>query len=83
MYANIYTVYSAGEDFSQVNTTLQFLPGESSKTVTLTIMNDLLLEEEVLYVSLSARDSGIHVTRENATVTIIDTDCKSNNLGRS
>ena len=77
-------MYSAGEDFSQVNTTLQFLPGESSKTITLTIMNDLLLEEEeVLYVSLSARDSAIHVTRENATVTIIDTDCKSNNLGRS
>lgn len=65
----------------EMNASLQFSPGERSKVVTLTIVNDLLLEkEEVLYVSISVVDhvDDITVTRKNATVTIVDTDSKLN-----
>lgn len=62
-----------------MNTSLHFSPGERSKVVTLSIVNDLLLEkEEVLYVSISVVDhvDDITVARKNATVTIVDTDGK-------
>ena len=63
----------------KINSTLQFSPGERSKVVTLTILNDLLLEkEEEFYVSINVVDDEdtITVARRNATVTIVDTDSK-------
>lgn len=68
-----------GTDYVEINSTLQFSPGERSKVVTLTILNDLLLEkEENLFVSINIVDDGDNLTvaRNNATVTIVDTDSK-------
>ena len=70
---------SGGEDFAEMNTSLQFQPGERRLVVTLTLLNDLLVEdEEIFHVSISVGDPSITVARENASVTIMDTDCKTN-----
>ena len=69
---------SGGEDFAEMNTSLQFQPGERRMVVTLTLLNDLLVEdEEIFHVSISVGDPSITVARENASVTILDTDCKT------
>lgn len=60
-----------------MNTTLHFLPGERSKTVVVILLNDSLLEEEETFsVSVSVDDVNVTVARNNASVTIVDTDCK-------
>ena len=71
--------FVGGTDYVEINSTLQFSPRERSKVVTLTILNDLLLEkEEEFYVSINVVDDEdtITVARRNATVTIVDTDSK-------
>ena len=69
---------SGGEDFKEMNASLQFQPGERRMVVTLTLLNDLLVEdEEIFHVSISVDDPSITVARENSSVTIMDTDCKT------
>ena len=69
---------SGGEDFAEMNASLQFQPGERRMVVTLTVLNDLLVEdEEIFHVSISVGDPSITVARENAFVIIMDTDCKT------
>lgn len=67
-----------GTDYVEINSSLQFSAGERRKVVTLTILNDLLLEkEEEFYVSISVgSENNITVARKNATVTVVDTDSK-------
>ena len=70
--------FSGGEDFTELNTSLQFQPGERRVAVTLTLLNDLLIEdEEFFHVSISVGDHSVTVARENASITIMDTDCKA------
>lgn len=67
----------AGEDFVGTNLTLEFLPGERRKTVTLSILDDLLLDNgEMFNVILTTPDPEVTTARDNVTVTIVDTDCK-------
>lgn len=67
----------AGEDFVETNLTLEFLPGERRKTVTLSILDDLLLDDgEMFNVILTTPDPEVTTARDNVTVTILDIDCK-------
>lgn len=67
----------AGEDFVGTNLTLEFLPGERRKTVTLSILDDLLLDDgEMFNVILTTPDPEVTTARDNVTVTIVDVDCK-------
>lgn len=67
----------AGEDFVGTNLTLEFLPGERRKTVTLSILDDLLLDDgEMFNVILTTPDPEVTTARDNVTVTILDVDCK-------
>ena len=57
--------------------TLEFLPEERRKTVTLSILDDLLLDDgDMLNVILTTTDPQVTIARDNVTVTIVDTDCK-------
>lgn len=61
----------------ETNVTLEFLPEERRKTVTLHILDDLLLDDgEILNVILTTTDPQVMIGRDNVTVTILDTDCK-------
>lgn len=66
----------AGFDFSAINTTLVFQPGEFSKTVMVPIMDDFLTEpSETFRVTLSNPGVGtILGTPSSAIVTILDDD---------
>ena len=66
---------TGGEDYVDLNDTLTFQPGERTKVVTVTILNDFLLEEnETFYVSITADNDRVTVARSNSTVIIKDTD---------
>ena len=57
--------------------TLEFLPGESFKTVSISILDDFFLEdEEILYLLLTTTDPQVDIINENVTLTIVDTDSK-------
>ena len=66
---------TGGEDYVDLNDTLTFRPGERTKVVTVTILNDFLLEEnETFHVSITADNDRVTVARSNSTVIIKDTD---------
>lgn len=59
----------------ELDGTLNFLPGEKTKVITIGILDDLFLEEnETFHVSISTDNEGVRVARSNATVIIRDTD---------
>ena len=73
MYICCYMLGS--KDFTEMNSTLRFLPGERRKVISLTILDDLLLEEnEVFNVLISADDDRVAVARGNSSIIITDSD---------
>jgi len=66
---------TSGADFSPVNGTLTFAPGETSKAITFTVVNDLLDEnDETVLIALSAPTNSTLGTASDATYTILDND---------
>ena len=75
-------------DFDNSPITVNFAPGETSKTITVPILNDAIAEpDETINLSLSAITGGIAIGSPNtATLTIIDNDTVSSstfNFSRS
>ena len=61
-------------DYASTSGTLTFNPGETSKTVSVTVLEDSLVESnETLFVTLS-RASGATITAARGTGTILDND---------
>ncbi|MFM6271285.1 MAG: Calx-beta domain-containing protein, partial [Dolichospermum sp.] len=69
---------TAGSDYNNTPITVNFANGETSKTVTIPIIDDSLLESnETINLSLSNPTNGLTIgTQNNATVNIIDNDFK-------
>ena len=66
---------SAGEDYVQASDTLTFLPGETSHTITLSILDDLDRElTETFFVTLSGPNHSTVGVNNEATVQITDND---------
>ena len=64
-----------GTDFNLTNGTLTFAPGELSKTVSFTVINDLLDEnDETIQIALSAPTNATLGTSSSTTYTITDND---------
>lgn len=64
-----------GEDFVEMNGTLTFSSGEKQKVITVSIINDILLEvNETFLVLITPANEGVVVARGNVSVTIKDTD---------
>ncbi len=65
----------SGTDFTAATGTLEFAPGETSKTFTIAITNDTLGERnETFNVALSNPFGGTLATQNRSTVTIADND---------
>ena len=66
----------AGNDYTAVNTTVNFSTGQASQSVIVNISNDTLIEaNETFTVALSAPSTGNSLgTPSTATVTIVDND---------
>ncbi|RME28019.1 MAG: PKD domain-containing protein, partial [Candidatus Zixiibacteriota bacterium] len=75
-YATSGNTATAGQDFTAVSGTLSFAHGETSKTITVTILDDTLDEaDETLLVSLSSPTNGAVLgAQPTAVETIIDND---------
>ena len=66
---------TAGLDYTQVSDTLIFAPGETKKTVSVTVLNDDINEEsETLKLTLSNPSSGAYLAGAEATGTITNSD---------
>lgn len=68
----------SSKDFIGVpETEVIFKPGEATKKITITIVNDKILERpEVFYVKLRSNDPGLTVSPAKSKITIIDDDGK-------
>jgi len=65
----------AGSDYTAVNTTVNFLAGESTSTVSIPIIDDTITEPaESVNLTLSSPTGAALGTRTTATLTIIDND---------
>ncbi len=64
-----------GTDFNLTNGTLTFAPGETSKSITFSIVNDLLDEnDETIQLALSAPTNATLGASSSTTYTILDND---------
>ena len=73
-YATASGTARSGRDFFSARGTLKFLPGETSKTLTVRVLNDRLNEDdESFFVNLSSV-TGALLTRGQAIGTILDND---------
>jgi hypothetical protein len=68
----------AGSDYTAVSGTLNFAPGELTKTVFVTILDDNLFEnaDETFTFNLSGPTGGAIITSPTSTITIIDSQFK-------
>ncbi len=74
-YATSDSTAKAGSDYTTTNGTLTFNPGETSKTFTVSIINDTLKEtSEKLTLTLSNPANAVLGTPASATLTIADND---------
>lgn len=74
-YATANGTARAGSDYAATAGTLSFAPGETSRTISVPILNDSLAElHETFRVSLEAPSGAILGAPANATVTIVDND---------
>ena len=66
---------ASGSDYTATSGTLTFAPGETSKTFSIPIINDVLVEpSETIQLTLSAPVSATLGTQRTATVSITDND---------
>jgi len=69
------TASGAGVDFSVPPGTLSFAPGEITKTIPVTIIDDQLVEgNETIIVTLAAPSGAIMGSKPSGTVTIRDNE---------
>ncbi len=74
-YAAANGTATAGSDYTAAPGTLTFLPNETSKTFSVTILNDTLDEgDETLSLALSSPTNATLGTTSNAVLTIVDDD---------
>ena len=74
-YATSDIIADAGMDYTATSGTLTFMPGETSKTITITILNDTVYETlERFEVSLSNPTGAALSTASLANVTIVNDD---------
>lgn len=74
-YATANATALAGSDYSQVIGSMTFAPGETSKTVSVTTINDAVVEsEETLLLDLSNASGGPTIADAQGTGTINDDD---------
>ena len=74
-YATSDGTAKAGEDYTAASGTLQFKPGEVTKTVAVTVIGDDLHEaNETVVLTLSAPTGGATIGTGSATGTIVDND---------
>lgn len=75
-YATANGTATAGADYTATSGTLAFADGETSKTITVSILEDTLSEaNETLTVTLSSPTGGATLgTQSSTTVTVIDND---------
>ena len=66
---------TAGSDYTATSGTLTFAPGETSKTFTIPITNDTVVDSnETVKLSLTSPTNAVLGTPASATLTIIDND---------
>ena len=74
-YATSNGTATAGSDYTATSGTLTFAPGETSKTFSIPIINDVLVEpSETIQLTLSAPVSATLGTQRTATINITDND---------
>lgn len=74
-YATSNGTATAGSDYTTVNGALTFAPGETSKTFTISIVEDTLDEnDETINLALSSPTNAVLGIPANATLTIADND---------
>ena len=64
----------AGEDYTSASGTLTFAPGETTKTVSVTVLDDLVDEDEETFTLLLFNASGAGVSNAQAQGTIANSD---------
>jgi hypothetical protein len=74
-YETVNSTAFSGLDFTAISDTLVFLPADMAKTVSVTILGDLLDEEDEQFaVELSNQSAGVQVGDFSGTGTILDDD---------
>lgn len=71
------TTYSGGADFNRISGTLTFAPGETSKTLSVGILDGVAPHyepNETFFMDLSSPSNGAVITRARATGTIVEDD---------
>ena len=68
----------ADTDFGAITIFVVFEAGETSKTVDISIVNDILQEgREMFTAEINSTMSNVVIENSTALITIIDNDCKS------
>jgi hypothetical protein len=68
---------TAGEDYTATQTVVRFLPGETTRTLTIPLLNDSVIEtNEIVGLDLSVVEGTQLGSVSNATVTIVDNDSR-------
>ena len=67
--------FTDGSDFEPVSETVTFLPGETTASVSVPIVEDSNMEDtEMFSATLTTTDSNVVIGTDTATVTILDND---------
>ena len=83
-YATVAGTATAGEDYTALTGTLSFNPGELSKTIMVSTINDMLVEDpEMFTVELSNPGAAMPGSNTRATGTILDDDTIEFTLARA
>ena len=70
--------FTDGSDFEAVSETVTFLPGETTASVSVSIVGDSNIEDtEMFTATLTTTDSNVVIGADTATVTILDDDRES------
>jgi len=81
-YATTSGTATAGTDYAAANGTLSFAPGETAKTILVSVIGDATYEpNETLGVSLSAPSDNARITTASATGTITNDDPQTASVG--
>jgi hypothetical protein len=65
---------SPGADFTAATGTLTFTPGQTSKTISIAVVNDTVAESNENITVVLSNASGATIAKAKATVTIVDND---------